>query len=342
MTQLPPDDSLMSRFDEQGLRRFRARDALLATGLVCLLLALLAGPSVRGAAERMEPGIGRDLVMLVGKPLGWVGDKLPIAGAVDDATAWLSPDEGLDEGASFTAVSQHTGQAGGVPLVTPDAFAPADIGAQAPQRRPLGRLLVTGDSMATPLDAELARRMADTDVRVTREPHLGTGISKEFVVDWGQLSTRQVRKHDPDAVVVFIGANEGFPMTGAGDRKVECCDAAWAAEYANRARRMMDTYRRAGDARVYWITIPTARAAARARIGRVVNAAVGVAAQPWRAHVRVIDTVPTFTPEGYRDAMPVEGVETIVRQADGIHLNEDGASLLADALLREVGRDFTY
>ena len=337
---LPPDDSLMSRFDEQDLRRFRARDALLATGLVCVLLVLLAGPAVRNAGERMEPGIGRDLVLLVGEPVGWIGDQLPFAEAVGDATAWLSPDDDLDESASFTAVAQQT--TGGVPPVTPEAFAPSDLGAKPAPPLPLKTLLVTGDSMATPLDAELARRMSDAGVRVIREPHLGTGISKEFVVDWGQLSTRQVRKHTPDATVVFIGANEGFPMTGADDQEVKCCDAAWAAEYANRARRMMDTYRRAGDGRVYWITIPTPRSKARARIGRVVNAAVEVAAQPWRTHVRVIDTVPTFTPEGYRDAMPVEGVDTIVRQADGIHLNEDGASLLADALLREIGRDFTY
>jgi hypothetical protein len=30
---------------------------------------------------------------------------------------------------------------------------------------------------------------------------------------------------------------------------------------------------------------------------------------------------PAFTPKGYRDAMAIKGKQTIVRQADGIHLN---------------------
>ena len=36
----------------------------------------------------------------------------------------------------------------------------------------------------------------------------------------------------PDAVVVFIGANEGFPMPGPGGRAVQCCGPQWAAVYA--------------------------------------------------------------------------------------------------------------
>ena len=59
----PPDDSMMSRFDEHGLRRFRARDAVGAIALAALLLVLFEGPSMRNAAERMDPGIGRTLVL---------------------------------------------------------------------------------------------------------------------------------------------------------------------------------------------------------------------------------------------------------------------------------------
>ena len=47
------------------------------------------------------------------------------------------------------------------------------------------------------------------------------------------------------------------------------------------------------------------------------NAAIAAAAAPWRAHVRVVDAVETFTPDGYRDAIDVRGTGTIVREADG-------------------------
>jgi len=141
---------------------------------------------------------------------------------------------------------------------------------------------------------------------------------------------------------VFIGANEGFPMKGAGGREVECCGAAWAALYANRARRMAATYRQNGRARVYWVTVPTARAANRAPITRVVNASVRVAVQPWASQIRVIDTVPIFAPRGYRDSMSVNGRDRIVRAADGIHLNEAGAQVLSDTVMARLGEDFTY
>ena len=334
------DDSLMNRFDEHGLRIFRARDAIAAVVLAALLLVLFEGASIRRAGEQMNPGVGRDLVLLVGKPAGWLADQLPLADLADDATAWLSPDEQLAEADGFDVVAQQTG--GALAPVTAAAFDPAEIGADPEPRRPLRKLLVTGDSLSTPLDVQLARRLSSEGVEVVRDPHLGTGISKSFTVDWGQLAASQVRRHRPDAVVVFIGANEGFPMPGAGDREVECCGADWAAAYATRVRQMLDTYRRDGAARVYWITLPTPRDPDRQRISRVVNAAITVAAAPWRAQVRVVDTVKTFTPDGYRDAIDVRGTSTIVREADGIHLNEAGASLLADEMLTRIGEDFVY
>jgi hypothetical protein len=104
---------------------------------------------------------------------------------------------------------------------------------------------------------------------------------------------------------------------------------------------MMNVYRRSGAARVYWLLLPQPRDAARARITRAVNAAITVAAQPYRAQVRVLDMGAIFTPGGrYRAAMSVRGRETIVREPDGVHLNDAGARIAADAVLRAVDRDF--
>jgi len=85
-------------------------------------------------------------------------------------------------------------------------------------------------------------------VDVIRDPHLGTAISGTAIADWGELSTAQVARDHPDAVVVFIGANEGFDLPGPDGKPLKCCGAPWAAAYATRARTMMDTYRRASDA----------------------------------------------------------------------------------------------
>jgi len=211
--------------------------------------------------------------------------------------------------------------------------------------QPLHRLLVTGDSLSTPLDIEIARKLADqgAGVQVIRDPHLATGISNTGLVDWGQLSNSQAANDDPDAVVVFIGANEGYPMPGPGGGQVSCCGPEWESIFRSRVGQMMDNYLRGGVRRVYWLTVPTQRDPARKPIADAVNQAVGEAAASRGAAVRVIDLVPTFTPgDSYRDSMAIDGKQTIVRESDGIHLNDEGSSLAADLVLEAVDRDFDY
>ena len=119
-----------------------------------------------------------------------------------------------------------------------------------------------------------------------------------------QLSASQVAAEHPDAVVVFIGANEGYGIPGPGGKDIECCGPDYAAAYANRVRQVMDTFRQGGAAKVYWLTVMTPRDADAAKVDEVVNAAIKVAAQPWADQVRIVDTVPIFTPgERYTDSI---------------------------------------
>ncbi|MEK6278005.1 MAG: GDSL-type esterase/lipase family protein [Actinomycetota bacterium] len=335
------DDNQMQRFDQEGLNRFSARQSVIAITITTLLLILFSGASVRHAGEEMKPGIGRDMVLAFGKPAGWLADRLPLNDVANRLTAVVAADDGLTGAGFDQPISQQP--AGRVPPVTPESFDPLELG-QKVRKQQLGTLLVTGDSLSTPLDLELARRLAPAGVDVIREPHLATGISNDTLADWGKLSATQVDEHHPDAVVVFIGANEGYPIPGLdGGKEVSCCSPEWAAVFANRARQMMDTYRQAGAARVYWLTVPTPRDPDRQEIERTVNEAIAVAAQPWRDQIHLIDTVATFTPgDRYRDSMEIDGAEKIVRESDGIHLNETGSSLAADLVIQDIEREFDY
>jgi lysophospholipase L1-like esterase len=339
------------------VRRFRARDGVFALVLAVVVVLLCAGPSIRHTGEDMDAGLERDAVLAVGKPAAAVADALPFAGWAHSASAWLSPDDAVGGEGAFPASTGAAGAAAGaggagatgsgsagagaVAPVGPEAFDPRQLGQAAPAPRPLRRLLVTGDSMAMPLDADLARRLAGAGVATERDPRIGTGISKSDLLDWGALSVRQVRDDAPDAVVVFIGANEGFPLPGSGGREVECCGADWAAAYATRVRTMMNTYRRDGAARVYWLTLPLPRDGDRQEIARAVNAAIAVAAEPYRAQVHVLDLAEVFTPGGrYRVSMEVDGRDAVVRRPDGIHLSPTGAELAADLVERDLRASF--
>jgi lysophospholipase L1-like esterase len=355
MSEPQSDPRQRNRFilDREGGtgRTMRARDALICVFVAVLLLLVLEGASIRNSGKKMESGVQRTVVLAVGHPAGWLADRLPLAEAADKLTAALSPDDDLSGGpGGFNSAPvgggpvQAAGTAAGTAAAAPitaDAFDPADLGEKPKPLPALKNLLVTGDSLAQPLDVQLARDLADDGVVTTRDVHLGTGISKTDLVDWGLLSNKQVEDKEPDAVVMFMGANEGFGFPLPGGEEEICCTPEWAAIYATRARSMMDTYRRDGDARVYWLTLPLPRERGRQQIARAVNAAIEVAAQPYRSQVRVLDMTELFTPGGrYRASMTVDGRETLVRDSDGIHLNEAGARVALDVVLERLRADF--
>ena len=316
-------------------RRSSARDAIVCIGFAVLVLALLEGPSIRDGAEEMRPGWERTAVLAASRPVAWLADKLPLAAAVERVERWA---HGGESSAAPAAAGTTTV---GVQEVTRDAFDPAALGERPVPPRELRTVLVTGDSMAQPLDAELARRLAGRPgVRTVRDAHLGTGLAQSQIADWTQLAAGQVRRYRPDAVVMFMGANEGWPMRAHG-RTIDCCSLDWAAEYAVRARRLMGMFRQGGAARVYWLLLPAPRSHDLAEVARAVNAAIQVAAQPWRAQVRVLDMSALFTPGWrYRDAMPIAGADTLVRNPDGVHLNARGAALASDHVLAAMRGDF--
>jgi hypothetical protein len=327
-------------------RSLRARDGVLVILIAIILLVAVKGQSIRNQGNKMDQGIERSLVLAVGKPAGAIADQVGIDDDVNRYTASLSPDQALDGPGGFDdlptngAAAANAAAASGVTPVTADAFDPASVGDKPVVIAQLKTLLVTGDSLAQPLDVILARDLANQGVKTIRDVNLGTGISKSGLVDWGRLSTQQVHKNTPDAIVFFLGANEGFPFTAAG-KTIQCCGAPWAAQYATRARKMMNTYRQNSKARVYWLTLPLPRGAARQKIARTVNAAINAAAAPYHAQVRILDMTQLFTPGGkYRAAMPINGRSTIVRIPDGIHLNEAGSELAAGVVTNRLKQDF--
>lgn len=299
-------------------RHLRARDAILVVLVAVALLVVFRGESFRNSAEELDSGLERTLVLAAARPAGWIADRLPFDEMASDALAFIDPDEDLGGKGGFDS-------AGGpaAPTVKP--------------AQELRTLLVTGDSLAQPLDTDLAQRLAeDGGVKVIREVKLGTGISKTGLLDWGRFSLQQARRDEPDAVVVFLGANEGFPITARG-REAECCGAAWTAAYSGRVKRVMDNYRRRGATRVYWLQLPLPRETARQAIARAVNEGIDAAAKPFGAQVTVLDMERKFTPGGrYRDAIGGERV----REPDGIHLNDAGADLAAEEVLAAVRGDF--
>lgn len=195
-------------------------------------------------------------------------------------------------------------------------------------------VLATGDSMIQYVDVYLKRRLR-TRTRVPSDARISTGLSKPSALNWPRHAGRQARRFRPRAVVVFLGANDGFPMRGR-----RCCGLRWRREYARRAGRMMDAYVRGGARRVYWLQLPQAREGEFRKIYPAVNKGVRLAAKRRRKRVRIVALNEFFTPRGrYRDLMRYRGRIVRVRQRDGVHLSAAGASIAAGLVARRIRRD---
>jgi lysophospholipase L1-like esterase len=200
------------------------------------------------------------------------------------------------------------------------------------------RLLATGDSMIQIIDSYLAQRLKrrrKTSVR--SDAHISTGISSPSILNWVKKARNQAGSVKPDVTVMFIGANDGFPIGGA-----PCCNAAWVTQYARRVASMMRSYRRGGRSLVYWMTLP-APSPSRPNFAKVfprVNEAIRRAAARFGSGVRVLDMGKVFTPGGvFRKTMTYGGRTVTVRQPDGIHLSTAGASIAATVIINRLHAD---
>jgi hypothetical protein len=196
-----------------------------------------------------------------------------------------------------------------------------------------GRLsvLATGDSMMQRLDTRLAPRLASRGVAMRSDTYEATGISKPGPHDWVSHARRQAG-FGADVVVMFIGAVDAFPIGGAA-----CCSDAWVAGYARRVRAMMAAYARGGRSSVLWLTLPTPREGFARQSFPAVNRALRRAAGTLRRDVRILDMGETFSPGGqYRKWIRRGDREVGVRQADGIHLSDQGASIASKIVVRTL------
>jgi lysophospholipase L1-like esterase len=202
------------------------------------------------------------------------------------------------------------------------------------------RVLATGDSEIQLLDDILASDLAPKGARLSAEAHISTGISKPLMFDWVKRAAVQAAGLHPDITVMFIGANDGFPLPAGSGSTSYCCGQAWVDAFAKRTESMMASYLRGGAGRVYWFTLPSPRSAAAQPVFRAINRAFAIAGASFASGVELIDLVPVFTPGGrYRQNMTYGGRTVDVREPDGYHLSLGGDAIAASILIGRMRAD---
>jgi lysophospholipase L1-like esterase len=203
------------------------------------------------------------------------------------------------------------------------------------------RVLATGDSMIQIIDGDLAQRLARIEpTKLKSDAHISTGISKPFMLNWPKHAAATAHTFHPDVTIVFLGANDGFPMSTPSGRRVNCCGPDWVTEYAGRVRHMMRSYARRGAGTVYWLLLPAPRGRNFRAVFGPVNAALIRAARANEGVVHLVDLRKVFSPHGqFRQYVRWHGHTVSARQPDGVHLSVGGAAIATDLIVRALRRD---
>ncbi len=195
------------------------------------------------------------------------------------------------------------------------------------------RLLVVGDSLSISLGEQLEHALAGAPgLDFTRDGQRSTGLSRPELLDWPARLRELVAKSPPDIVVIMIGANDVMPLTAGDGSRVYFDQPAWGETYAAKARELVAICRQANpEVAISWVGAPSMGDAALATGVKRVNAVL--AKMCAEAGCRFIDAEAAFSDADgrytrhARDA--ATGEATAIRTADGVHLTEAGARLLA-------------
>ena len=265
--------------------------------------------------------------------LGWTDDPARLLAAREkftpSATGSNSPCTVAASAPNATAPKATAPIATGVPRLTPlkplPPVAPGETRVVA----------LVGDSMmAVGLSDVLLRQTAtDRNLRVVKAFRSGTGLARPDVFDWMEEYPAMIGDEKPDAVIVAIGANDGQGFVEDGKTLTYGSDA-WVKVYQQRMADFLNLLTQNG-AHVVWVGLPPMKAGAyndrAAEINRIAYTVVSQnpLATWWNPQPYIGDEA-----GGFRETeTSADGKTTRIRATDGIHLSDEGAALLAPALI---------
>jgi hypothetical protein len=209
------------------------------------------------------------------------------------------------------------------------------VGLPSPTKHAPLRLLITGDSLPGYMGPQILSALAPSGrVRGWTDIHDGTGLTRPDYVDWSVVAQQQVAKYHPQAIVVLMGGNDFQNMVMPKGKILYAGTPAWTEEYARRAAVCMRIWMQRGAAhRVYWLSMPPARDPKWAYDDGKIDAALRLAANAV-AGVQYVNILGPITDHGkYVDYVRDNGVETLIREPDGVHLNFAGSQIVANEVV---------
>jgi uncharacterized protein len=137
-----------------------------------------------------------------------------------------------------------------------------------------------------------------------------------------------------------MGGNDFQNMTLPNGAFFTAGTPAWTKEYERRAVICMRIWTQGGRKRVYWLSMPPARNTTWAYDDHQINIALKAAAAkvPGAQFLNVLGPV---TDHGkYADFVRYHGEWLLIREPDGVHLNQAGSGIVADEVFKVLRREW--
>jgi hypothetical protein len=205
--------------------------------------------------------------------------------------------------------------------------------------RPRVVALVGDSMMAVGLSAMLLRETSHSHgLQLLKAFRSGTGLSRPDVFDWMREYPAMLSSAHPDLVIVAIGANDAQGYVDANGKTLAFGTDPWISSYEARVKAFMDMLETSAR-QIVWVGLPPMRSASfdsrMVVVNRITYSVVRTYpnAAWWNPAPLIGDDAGQFRDFGA--ILLPNGHKRIaeLRQPDGIHLSDDGASLLTGALI---------
>ena len=196
------------------------------------------------------------------------------------------------------------------------------------------RIALAGDSMmAVGLSSTILREAPKyKDLELVKTFKSGTGLARPEVFNWQSEYPAMLKDAKPEIVLVAIGANDGQGFVENGVT-YPFGSEGWKTIYQRRVQAFLEMLE-AGGATVVWVGLPPMKSgmydAKIALVNRIDYAVVSASPHAiWFSSAGLVGDASGR----FQDYGMVHGATARLRQADGIHLSDDGATLLTAKLL---------
>lgn len=218
------------------------------------------------------------------------------------------------------------------------ALAPPTSGPGAGVPRPVGHctVLEIGDSLGADLGYGLSRHLAaDSGLNLLLFDRASTGLANSWYYNWPVNLASDLAKYHPQLLIVCLGGNDEQNMTVNGN-VVSFGSAAWKQDYLDYVREIVSEATRSG-AYVLWIGMPIMQPYSYNQGIMLLNSLYqqAVTTEPDATFVPIWSLFANPMGE-FESPAAVNGVETTLRSADGIHFSFSGEDVFATYVIREM------